>query len=587
MATAPRKALTPSSRDARFFLAPDGSLHRQYEALRCFFVEGAPSHVVAHRFGYSAGAFRVLCHQFRHDPTKRAGFFQTIKHGPQTAPVRDRVRTLAIAMRKKNLSVYDIQRELAEARHPISINALSVLLREEGFTRLPRRPDDARPRRVKPEAAAVADVRTLSLAPRSFRTRVGGLFLFAPLMRQIDLAGVAHRAALPASKMIPAEQALRTLLALKLLGKERKSHIMDLVFDPGIALFAGLNVVPKRSYLAAYSSRIDRRGTERLMATWFDAVHAAGLGRGASIDLDFHTVPANAQSEPLEKHYVSSRSRSQKGILVFLARDATERVLCYSQAGIAKAQQPDEILRFVAFWKRHTGQVPEELVFDSQLTTYANLHRLNQQGIRFMTLRRRSKKMLGQIWSRPASAWRRITLRSLTRTFRTPKVLDERIQLKGYRGPLRQVTVIELGHEDPTVLLTNDFEVGGPALVTRYAQRMLIENGISEAIQFFHLDALCSMVGLKVDFDLQITLMASSLYRLMAEHIGREYARAQAKQIFRNLLDCSATVTIDDANVVVTLDKRAHNPYLVASRLADQPTPMPWFGGKSLRIRFA
>ena len=78
MATAPRKALTPSSREARFFLAPDAPLHRQYEALRGFFVEGAPSHVVAHRFGYSPGAFRVLCHQFRYDPTKRAGVFQTL-----------------------------------------------------------------------------------------------------------------------------------------------------------------------------------------------------------------------------------------------------------------------------------------------------------------------------------------------------------------------------------------------------------------------------------------------------------------------------------------------------------------------------
>ena len=464
MATAPRKALTLSSREARFFLAPDAPLHRQYEALRGFFVEGAPSHVVARRFGYSPGAFRVLCHQFRHDPTKRAGFFQTLKHGPQTAPVRDRVRTLAIAMRKRNLSVYDIQRELAEARHPISINALSVLLREEGFARLPRRPEHERPQRVKPEAAAVADVRTVSLAPRSFRTRVGGLFLFVPLMRQLDLAAVVREAALPTSKMIPAEQAVRTLLALKLVGKERKSHIMDLVFDPGLALFAGLNVVPKRSYLAAYSSRIDRRVTERLMATWFDAVHGAGLGRGTSIDVDFHTVPANAQVEPLEKHYVSSRSRSQKGILVFLARDATERVLCYSQAGIPKAQQPDEILRFVEFWTRHTGHPPEELVFDSQLTTYTNLSRLNQQGIRFMTLRRRSKKMLATIWSRPASAWQRITLRSLTRTFRTPKVLDERVHLKGYQGPLRQVTVIDLGHEDPTILLTNNLEITCPAL---------------------------------------------------------------------------------------------------------------------------
>ena len=586
MAEAPRKSLT-SSRAARFFLAPDTPRQRQYEALRGFFVEGQPSHVVARRFGYSPGAFRVLCHQFRHDPGKRAGFFQPLKHGPQTAPVRDRVRDLAVAMRKKNLSVYDIQRELATAGHPASINALTVLLREEGFARLPRRRDDERPDRLKPDAAAVADVRALSVAARSFRTRVGGLFLFVPLMRDLDVATVVRTAALPESKMIPAAQAVRTLLALKLLGKERKSHVMDLVFDPGIALFAGLNVVPKRSYLAAYSSRVDRRGTARLMDAWSDAVHRIGLGRGSSIDLDFHTVPANAQAEPLEKHYVSSRSRSQKGILVFLARDATERVLCYAKAGIPKAQQPDEILRFVDFWRQHTGGPPAELVFDSQLTTYAHLHQLNQQGIHFMTLRRRSKRMLGEIWSRPASAWRRITLRSLTRTFRTPKVLDERIQLPGYTGALRQVTVIELGHEEPTILLTNNLTLGSAALVTRYAQRMLIENGISEAIQFFHLDALSSMVGLKVDFDLQITLMASALYRLMAARIGHEYERAQAKQVFRHLLDLSATVTIDDDEVRVTLDKRAHNPYLVASTLTDQPTPMPWFGGKHLRIDFA
>ena len=575
------------SPETKFFLSPESPLQRQYEALRCFFIEQLPSTEVARRFHYSPGAFRVLCHQFRHDPGKRAGFFQTVKHGPQTAPARDRVRELAVAMRKKNLSVYDMQRELAAARHTISINALTVLLREEGFARLPRRRDDERPATLKAEPAAVADVRTLSLSPRSFRTRVGGLLFFVPLMQRLDLAQVVRQAQLPESGMIPAEQAVRTLLALKLIGKERKSHVMDLVFDEGIALFAGLNVVPKRSYLAAYSSRVAHATNLRLMQAWFDQVQHAGLAHGSSIDLDFHTVPANTEQEPLEKHYVSSRSRSQQGILVFLARDATERVLCYANAGLTKAQRPEEILRFVQFWKQRTGRVPQELVFDSQLTTYTHLDRLNQQGILFMTLRRRSQKMLRQIWSRPPSAWRRITLRSLTRTFRTPKVLDERIQLPGYQGSLRQVTVIELGHEDPTILLTNNFKIPCPSLVTRYAQRMLIENSISEAIQFFHLDALSSMVGLKVDFDLQITLMASALYRLMAARIGHEYERAQAKKLFRNLLDLSATVTIDPQEVLVTLDKRAHNPYLVTSGLADEPTPMPWFGGKLLRIRFA
>src|SRR6516225_185406 len=585
MALSPRNGLTDDPQ-ARFFLAPESPLQRQYEALRAFYVERLPSHEAARRFGYTPGSFRVLCHQFRHDPAKRAAFFPAAGQGPHAAPARDRVRDLVVAMRKRNLSVYDIRRELAAAGHDISINALATLLREEGFARLPRRLDEERPQATRPEAAAMANVRALDLEPRSFRTRLGGLWFFVPLMRDIHLAEVLSKADLPGSTLIPAEQAVRTLLALKLIGKERKSHVMDLVYDEGIALFAGLNVVPKRSYLAAYSSRVDRRANLRLLDAWSDEVHRVGLPRGRSFDLDFHTVPANAQEEPLEKHYVSSRSRRQKGVLVFLARDATERVLCYAHAGIPKAEQPDEILRFVDFWRRRTGGPPEELVFDSQLTTHAHLDRLNRRGVRFMTLRRRTRGMLRAIWSRPASAWRRITLSSLTRTYRTPKVLDERIRLKDYEGELRQVTIIELGHEEPTVLLTNDFRSDCPALVTRYAQRMLIENGISEAIQFFHLDALSSMVGLKVDFDLQITIMASSLYRLMADRIGREYAKAQAKTIYRNLLDVSATVQIADEQVIVTLDKRAHNPYLVASGLADHPTPMPWFGNKLLNIRF-
>jgi hypothetical protein len=581
-----RNKITPSP-EARFFAAPEKALHRQYEALRAFFLESQPSHEIARRFGYTPGSFRVLCHEFRHDPEKRNAFFQEVKHGPQHAPVRDRVRDLTIAMRKKNLSVYDIQRELAAGGHSISINALSVLLREEGFGRLPRRRDDERPVTVKPEAAAIADINQLDLSPRSFRTRVGGLFFFVPLMAKIDLSRILSKVDLPGSGMIPAEQAIRTLLAMKLIGKERKSHVMDLVFDEGIALFAGLNVVPKRSYLAAYSSRVDHRTTNALMGAWFDEVPRAGLKRGSSIDLDFHMVPANAEEEPLEKHYVSSRSRSQKGILVFLARDATERVLCYSNAGVTQAEKASEILRFVDFWQEHTGAIPEELVFDSQLTTHQHLNELNRKGILFITLRRRSRKMLGEIFSRPASAWRRITLNSLTRTFRTPRVLDEHIRFTGYDGDLRQVTVTDLGHEEPTIILTNNFSIKCPTLVTRYAHRMLIENGISDAIQFFHLDALSSMVGLKIDFDLQITLMAASLYRLMAGKIGREYERAQAKKIFRNMLDVSANVTITEDEVIVTLDKRAHNPYLVASGLADVSTPMPWYGNKRLIIRFS
>jgi hypothetical protein len=562
-------------------------MQRQYEALRAYILEEEPSGEVARRFGYSVGAFRVLCYQFRHCSDKRASFFRQPQRGPQSTPARDRVRDWAVAMRKRNLSVYDIQRELAATGHSISINTLTVLLREEGFSRLPRRADDERPPTVKPEIAQVADMRRLDLSPRVFRTPLAGLFLFVPLLDRIDLSAVVTAARLPGSQMIPAAQAVRSLLAMKLIGTERKSHVMDLVMDQAIALFAGINVVPKRSYLAAYSSRIDHRACLRFMDAWLEQVEQAGLPRGSSFDLDFHSVPANSAEEPLEKHYVSSRSRSQKGILVFLAREAEHSVLRYANAGVTKDEQADEILQFVRFWKKHTGQAPTELVFDSQLTIYEKLSELNREGICFITLRRRSQKMLHQIYSQPESAWRRISLPALTRIYRNPKVLEERVTLSGYEGELRQLSVMELGHEEPTVLLTNHRKLGPVELVTRYAQRMLIENGISEAVQFFHIDALSSMVGMKVDFDMQLTLLASSLYRMMAQRIGREYSHSQAKTVFRHLLDISGKVEITASTVVVTLDKRAHNPYLVASGLTDRPVPMPWFGNKQLILQFA
>src|SRR5271157_4240386 len=169
MATSYDHVLTDSQTTA-FFLSPQEPLHRQYEALRAFYVEDLLSAEAAHLFGYSPGSFRVLCHQFRHDPEKRSAFFRQPPRGAPPAPARDPVRELVVAMRKRNLSVYDIQRDLAEAGRRISINALTVLLREAGFARLPRRRDEERPATLQADSAEVADVRELD--PR-LRVRSG------------------------------------------------------------------------------------------------------------------------------------------------------------------------------------------------------------------------------------------------------------------------------------------------------------------------------------------------------------------------------------------------------------------------------
>ena len=569
---------------ARFFLEPKNATHRQYEALRAYFVENLPSTEVARRFGYSPGSFRVLTHQFRQHPDRP--FFLPPQKGPQTSPKTDRVRDKVVALRKQNLSIYDISRVLEESGQRVSPVALSLMLKEEGFARLPRRRDEERLPGPRPEMAGVADVNQLDLSPRSFRTQFGGLYLFVPYLAQIPLERLLEQAGFPGTKMIPAGQAIRSLLGLKLFGSARHSHVMSYVMDEGLALFAGLNVIPKRSFLTEYSCRIDPASYPRLMRLWFDAIGRLGLGRGSSFDLDFHTIPFHGEEALMEKHYVSKRSRRQKGILAFLAQDAEKRVFCYANGQLRKDEQNEEILRFVQFWKERTGKLPEELIFDSKLTTYVHLNRLNQMGIAFITIRRRSAKMLQKIYQEPVSAWRRIELRGVSRLYKTPRILDSRIDLPGYQGPIRQVVVDELGHEEPTFLITNQFHRTPVKLIERYAQRMIIENRIADGIDFFHMDALSSVVAMKVNCDLQLTLMASSLYRLLGTEIGQGYQTATSRHLFRDFVEATAQVHILEKEIVVQFQKRAHNPLLLAVGFDKKDVPVPWLGGKRLQLLF-
>jgi hypothetical protein len=573
------KDLTPFQ---RAFLEPSSPTHRQYEALRAFFVDDVSSAEAARRFGYTPGSFRILCHQFRQNPQRP--FFLSPRKGPQVAPKRDPVRSQAITLRKQNLSIYDIQRSLADKGSRLSAVSISKILKEEGFARLPRRGDDERPQTPAVEKADTADAKALDLTPRTLKTKFGGLFLFMRYLAKMPLERICDSAGLPGTSMVPAAHAVRALLALKLFGSARYSHVMGYVFDEGLALFSGLNSTPKRSFLTEYSSRVDPRAYPVLTKKWFDATDKMGLGRGTSFDLDFHTIPFHGDDSLVEKHYISKRSQRQKGILAFLAHDAQKHVFCYVNAALSKATQNDEVLRFIEYWRERTGHQPEELIFDSKLTTYANLNALNTMGIDFVTIRRRTDKILDEVFTNPSSAWRRIELSNVARQYRNPRVLDTRIRLPGYDKDIRQIAVRDLGHEEPTLLLTNQLSRSASALLDRYARRMVIENAIADGIDFFHVDALTSAVALKVDFDLQLTLMASTLYRMLGVDVGVPYDTAKSRRIFRDFVDATAQISIDDRDITVLFQKRAHNPLLKAAGFEDAPVAVPWLGGKRLRI---
>ncbi len=165
-------------------------------------------------------------------------------------------------------------------------------------------------------------------------------------------------------------------------------------------------------------------------------------------------------------------------------------------------------------------------------------------------------------------------------------MLDHRIRLADYDGPIRQLAVADLGHEEPTLLLTNQLTRSASHLIGRYARRMIIENTIADGIDFFHMDALSSAVAMKINCDLQLTLMASSLYRLLAARVGQGYEVAESRHLFRDFVDATAGITISESEVVVRYQKRAHNPLLIAAGLDQTDVAIPWLGGKRLRLVF-
>ena len=162
--------------------------------------------------------------------------------------------------------------------------------------------------------------------------------------------------------------------------------------------------MPKKSYLSEYSSRITPQKVFRLLALWHGQLTGETVLTGASLNLDFHSVPYFGEDPIVQSHYLAKRSRRQPSILTFLAQDADSQVFCYSNADIRKGEEAEEVFRFIAFWKRHYGSAPQHLVFDSKLTTYDGLDRLDAADITFITLRRRSPKLLAEIEQLPPSA---------------------------------------------------------------------------------------------------------------------------------------------------------------------------------------
>ena len=242
------------------------------------------------------------------------------------------------------------------------------------------------------------------------------------------------------------------------------------------------------------------------------------------------------------------------------------------------------MLEFLSYWRKVRRGAAPTLIFDSRFTTYPKLSQLNASHLKFITLRRRGDKMLKAVNN--LTDWQRIHIPHDKRKFPNPLVHDSTISLPGYRGQLRQLIVRGNGREKPAFLITNDFDMDLALLLGHYARRWRVENGIAEAVKFFHLNAISSPIVLKVHFDMALSMIADTLYTMLARRL-RGFEDCDAPKLHRHFIHGKATVRVSAKHVSVQFPRRAHNPILRAVDWSNLPSKLLAPAGAKLTFRFS
>jgi len=568
-----------------FFLNPTDPMQRRYEALRASFVEGLSAHEVAKKFDYSVHTVNALRRDFKAGSLQP--FFLPLARGPRSPrPATTECKERIIALRKQNYAIGEIEEVLLREGQTISAKTIHLLLQAEGFARLFRRTRVERREALQRAKvpAEVAEVSTFG-AHRLVRTSFGGVFLFLPLMMELHLDQILANSGFYGSKQIPPINYLMSFMALKLIGKERLSHVTDLNFDYGLGAFAGLNVLPKVTALTQYSYRNPHHLVVRMLKKWNVVLKDRDYIQGRHINLDFHSIPHWGEESQLDNHWVATRGKRMKSVLSFFAQDLDTTYLCYSNGQLAKEDASDEILQFVRFYRNTHKKLPECLVFDAKLTSYKNLNTLDKEfGIKFITLRRRNKHLLQQIEA--IKTWERITIKKSSRKHQVLKIHQGSAKINGYEGRVRQIIVTGTGREVPMLIITNIFGVYAKDIIETYALRWLIENNIQENIDFFNLNALSSPVIVKVDFDIALTMIANTLYKILSSKF-KIFGNAKPKRTYRSIVEGDAKIRISAEKVHVTFGKKAYNPMIMDWVRSLPPVQVPWMGNRTLEYSFA
>lgn len=567
-----------------FFLKPKSVSHRQYEALRMYYIENKPAADVADFFKYKYRAFTSLISDFRRNfdqDNLEDRFFVQRQLGRPEKGEKGNVRSIVITLRKKNFSVEDIKISLDAIGYQVSENTIYLIIKSEGFARLPKRSKQDK-RQLEEVRIEAQKSESINFLPEKFKTTSGALLCFLPIIRAYGIDEIIQSSGYPWTRSLSRIESILSFIALKLSDIRRYSADDVWCMDRGSGLFSGLNVLPKATWFSSYSDRVTSQMNidflKRLHRTWLDM----GL-LSDTINLDFTTIPYWGESDQFENNWSGKRNKALSSMLSVLAHDPDTGIIDYGNTRVRHSNESHIVLEFLDFYKlglKEENQL-KYIIFDSKFTNYENLAELDSNDIKFITIRRRGKNIVDEINNYPKNSWKIIRVQQSGNKKRTLKVNEQTIFLKGYNKQIRQVTITGNGKIKPAIIITNDFDIKVHDIVTKYARRWLVEKVISEQIEFFHLNRVSSSMVIKVDFDLTMSIVAHNIYRLFALEL-EGYSHLTSQSLYEKFITNAADVEIGQNEIVVNLKKKRNLPLLLETMSRFQDLNYSWLDNKKL-----
>jgi transposase len=570
-----------------FFTHPVIPLQKQYEAIRAIVMDQRPPQEVAQQFGYSVNTLYSLMRDVRSG--KLCLFPPSLSSGPKERRTPQPVREAIITYRKQQFSCKDIAEKLESEGYKISKRTIENILHDADFSRLPRRSAAQRgvtqKNQLIPRRAVPLDFE--SLEPFSLDCPLIGVYFFMPYIIESDILKIVKQCHLPTSSAISEEQACLSMLLLKLIGNQRLSHMSSYDHEPGLGLFAGLSVLPKSTYMSTYSCRTEESMLlefQQQLVQHFQIIYPK-LYQSDFINLDFHSIPHFGEESQMEKVWCGARGKAMKGANTLFAQDATSDVILYTKADILRKNEASEILKFVHYWKQIRRDITETLVFDCKLTTYPVLDLLVKDHIKFITLRKRNKKLLKETLEIPEEQWKKIALPIPKRKHTKCSVYEAEVLLPKCENTFRQIIVKDHGRAEPTFIITSNRELALKDILIVYAKRWHIENKFGELVSFFNLNALSSPLMVRIHFDMLWTIIADTLYHRLMQDLPR-YERVRADHVFRKFVDMPGRIIFDGEKFVVKIRKRSTTPILLGVKKLKEGIQVPWLDNRILRFEW-